>query len=717
MGDEQKNGPIVNPIQDLTLPAYAMVNGIQVQLFRTIDEYALKTIKEQSAPKIVVFTKRNMDNYDTIVYSADEFLKKYSSSAMQEKIGNAIKLSEEIRGSLSTILSIVTPTIGGNLTDNKETLAELFKYNESFKGKFTQYISNIKKQIPQINPKTLKTTSTLINDLVQAKNTIQLMINSAMGKKSTIPNMTVVNKLFRRSDKKQVVQNLVDVLKNINTDLDELVEAVIYIQIKEPFNWDSLIEQYNPNTVSTRYLNKDTRKDVETYLSKLALIYEKLQSYENNEFIDKLRYVILNYLINLLDIIIYGITQHLESFLSNHINIDTPTLFNLLLAALTYTDQRITYFTFYLTINSIVQKQINILKQSYQINNNLRTMDDFNLGIFRKLKHVFDNLQRTQKLEQLTSEQQNLLQNKIKSITNKLNPVKSNGKPPKNTIATVTDSLESPISDPADDPVAVAVTEIPDAEIPVTSIPVESASDVSVSDVSASVKSVPVTSETVPVTSETVPVESKSASSVPPKYTYNNNRPITEVITKDYIAAENNPLLLAIIQYKHIIMYINQYNRTNTNTDTTNYEKFLAQIEKIKQSSLKKKLTNQDLSSLLDHVYTIAKEANESLNININNQLTYNKILQQIELAQSKKAKFEKIKTEILKILERIDKTKYNIQKIEKTINKTINDICRYASNAWQKHVLSSKISLKKQIGGKLRSRSPFRSRSSRKAK
>ncbi len=324
------------------------------------------------------------------------------------------------------------------------------------------------------------------------------MINSAMGKTSTIPSRNFFNKLLGRSDKKQVVQNLVDVLKNINTDLDELVEAVIYIQIKEPFNWDSLIIQYNPNTVSTRYLNKDTRKDVETYLSKLALIYEKLQSYENNEFIDKLRYVILNYLINLLDIIIYGITQHLESFLSNRINIDTPTLFNLLLAALTYTDQRITYFTFYLTINSIVQKQINILKQSYQINNNLRTMDDFNLGIFRKLKHVFDNLLKS---STLTLEQKALLNEKFIPIKNKLNPIKSNGKITIDSSAadTVTDSLESPISDdPIDDAVAAAVDAVAAAE---AEVPVESALDTSVS----------VTSETAPVASD----ESASDESVP----------------------------------------------------------------------------------------------------------------------------------------------------------------------------------------------------------
>jgi hypothetical protein len=204
--------------------------------------------------------------------------------------------------------------------------------------------------------------------------------------------------------------------------------------------------------------------------------------------------------------------------------------------------------------------------------------------------------------------------------------------------------------------------------------------------------------------------ESKSASSVPSNYTYNKNRPITEVITKDYIAAENNPLLLAIIQYKHIIMYINQYNRTNTKTDTTNYTTFLAQIDKLYTQSLRKDIfTDEVLLSLLNHVDTIAKEANESLNINRNNQLTYNEISQQITLAKSKKEKFEQIKTEILQILTKIDKTKYNIQ----TIEDTINAICRYASNAWQKHVLSPK----KTHGGKLRSRSPFRSRSSRKAK
>lgn len=121
MDDEQKNGP--NRIQDLTLPAYAMVNGDQVQLFQTIDEYALKTIKEQSAPvKIVVFTKRNMDNYDTIIYNVAEFLNEYPSDAMQKKINSALKLSREITKDLKQVQDAYNPAYEQLLSLNTNTI-------------------------------------------------------------------------------------------------------------------------------------------------------------------------------------------------------------------------------------------------------------------------------------------------------------------------------------------------------------------------------------------------------------------------------------------------------------------------------------------------------------------------------------------------------------------------------------------------------------------
>ena len=497
MADEQKNGPNVNPIQDLPLPAYAMVNGIQVQLFKTIDEYALKTIKKQSAPvKIVVFTKRNMDNYDTIIYSAAEFLNEYPSVAMQNQINSALELSEKIKENLNNVSSIVAPTIGGNLTDtNKKNLTEIFRTNESLKGNFTKYISNIKQKIEQITSETLKTNITLIDGLVEAKSQIQLMINSAMGKINTIPIRNFFNKLLRRSDKKQVVQNLVKVLENINGDLNKLVEAVIYIQIKEPFNWDSLIEQYNLDNVSTRYLNDKTRQEVETYLHNLVLIYEQLQLYGNNEFIDKLRCTLLTRLIDLLDTIISVITRHLQNPSLN----DQLKIYTLLNKACIYTNDRINYYNKY----SKIQEFCKFINKPEE-------MDKFELFKFKLLKERF-KLIKSRKV--LSPNQEHELQEVFTSINHRFNPEISKSKDTttdstvdKSNVVTdlpessaiEADTNISPISD--DDAVAAAVTEA-EAEVPV-----ESALDASV----------PVTSETAPVASdESVPDVSASDEPVP----------------------------------------------------------------------------------------------------------------------------------------------------------------------------------------------------------
>ena len=810
MADEQKNGP--NPIQDLPLPVYAMVNGIQVQLFKTIDEYALKTIKDMAmneSVKIVVFTKRNMDNYDTIIYNVAEFLNKYPSDAMQNQINSALELSEKIKENLNNVSSIVAPTIGGNLTDtNKKNLAELFKINESFKSNFTKYISNIKQKIEPVTSETLKTNFTLIDDLVEAKSQIQLMINSTKGKRNKIPIRNFFNKLLRRSDKKQVVQNLVDVLKNINTDLDKLVEAVIYIQIKEPFNWGSLIEQYNLDNVSKRYLNEYTRQEVETYLHNLVLIYKKLQLYGNNEFIDKLRCTLLTRLIDLLDTIISVITRHLQNPSLN----DQLKIYTLLNKACIYTNDRINYYNKY----SKIQEFCKFINKPEE-------MDKFELFKFKLLKERF-KLIKSRKV--LSSNQEHELQEVFTSINHRFNPEISKSKDTttdstvdKSNVVTdlpessaiEADTNISPISD--DDAVAAAVTEaeaeVPvesalDASAPVTSetapvasdesVPDVSASDESVPDVSASDESAPVRSVPVvsaPVVSTPVvsaPVGSESESQTTPwnealKQVQDAYNPAYEqllslntntIFSKDY---DINPLytswanafavIKGIINVGHIpdenkkyiclvkikttalytILYAVKVNKyiedefktiqsillENTAKNTIDIRKQIVFIlEKWNAIYGKLRLMINQMK-MIDPANN--KKANNTLNklqsidvsqlLQLTNELT-------TELSRYNKAfnptwwntvihgnKYNTVKdffTEALEYLKQInDNTNELVQDI-KTYSKLMKHITikfpiKYTSTT------ETIIASTKTGGGKLRSRSPFRSRSSRKAK